>query len=123
MATKPPAVALNREVGGGSGEEVHPGGWAQVLTTPTRLPAKREVGPAAALLREAGSRQLGWEAFEVAGVCGDKQPPIIKDISSEQLQTISSWLSASQKVHPLETSQAVHVELYPERLHYCQEFF
>lgn len=54
------------------------GGPAQVFTTPTDgSPVQREVGPAAALLQEAGSRQLGWEPFVLREVCGDKQQLII----------------------------------------------
>lgn len=41
-------------------------------------PVQGEVGPAAALLQEAGSRQLGWEPFVLREVCGDKQPLIIE---------------------------------------------
>lgn len=40
-------------------------------------PEQREVGSPAALLQEAGSRQLVWEPFVLRKVCGDKQPLII----------------------------------------------
>lgn len=38
---------------------------------------QREVGPAATLLQEAGSRQLGWEAFVLREDRRDEQPRII----------------------------------------------
>lgn len=65
---------------------------SRVLTTPIGSGQHREVRPAAALLRDAGSRQLGWEPFVLREVCEDKQPLIIgyfiRAAASHQLLTL-----------------------------------
>lgn len=72
MATEPPAVSL-KAVEAGSGRKAYVRRWRkstkrpQVLTTPAGSLQPREVGPAAALPRDAGSRQLGWEPFVLRG--------------------------------------------------------
>lgn len=62
MATKPPAVALKTELTSGGGRKWGGSPPKRLSSGPyhtRRSPAQREVGPAAALLQEAGSRQLG----------------------------------------------------------------
>lgn len=80
METKPLAVALKTELMLGGGRKWGGSPPKRPRSGPhhsRRSPAQREVGPAAALLQETGSRQLGWEPFVLREVCGDKQPLII----------------------------------------------
>lgn len=69
------------------------------------------MGPAAVLLQEAGSRQLGWEAFVLREVRRDKQPLIVGLFHES---SCSPSACASRKVRRMETSQAVFIELYPK---------
>lgn len=70
------------------------------------------MGPAGAVLQEARSRQLGWEAFVLREVCEDKQPLIIGDFiraaATHQLLTQSLSEGAA-----LDTCRALHIELHP----------
>lgn len=110
MATQPAAVALQTaEAGSGRRADRRWWGGSQVLATP-RVPAQREARPAAAVLQDAGSRQLGWEPFVLREVCEDKQPLIIGYFirAAATHQLLTQCLSEGP---PLGTSQAVRIEL------------
>lgn len=72
MATKTPAVDLKTELTPRDGRKWGGSPRGRLGSGPHhtyRSPVQAEVGPAAALLQEAGSRQLGWESFELREVC------------------------------------------------------